>query len=1221
MACSLFAAVGASASGQPTDARSPVFIANAPLAEEALGTIGALMSRGGEDEAVRLIQRVLEEQGDGLIASEQPGIYVPVRRRVHEVLLGDPGLLAAYRDRQTPRARALLDEGRWREVESVYWLTRPGAEAALRLAQTLLESARFSTGLGVLELLEVHPDLDAIATDAASLAATGAGFADTDDAWALAARWSASAGVTPPLRRPAERPALAELRSESSLVWRAFSGTPDHGEAMEGVVSGALHGAMLSELPVAPQRVEPPAQRASNGRPALPWAIPTIAGGHVLTADGYTVSCFDRFTLRPRWRVRGAGGDSEPGTRELRSRIGRTVEDSSSVTVDGPDAFATLGLAKSDAGRAASRVLRIDIESGRVAWSVVLGELDEALRGAEPRGPVVVDGDVVIVGARKNQRTRRLVGLTLVGLDRETGALRWMQAVGSAGSLPFQQPTHTAEGGVLYDGTVYWSDKIGLTAAVETGTGRAVWVRESIAPELYTRGARVPFATSLPVLTERGLFVLAPDQSVVSLIDPKDGRLIRQRVAEPFSDASYLVRVGRQIASVGSTRVAFYDIDGFADEDHGGGLTLSEVLEETGIRGRAVGLGDRLVLPVAEGLALLDPTVINAEGVVPALRLVLDQTGNPAVSDGQVVIAGESDVWSFLSWVTASRMLASRIDAGDFEAALSLAELAVRSGNQSHVLSAIDEAIRLAGTDRADAARVFEVAMGLIDGEARASVGLGLRGGLLERIGGVARTPEQRVAYEMGVGEWLSASGDIDGAARVYQDVLLEPDLAKTIWAGGGLRVRAELEASRRLQDLAERFGIGATRFAEDLAGLRWSGLGPAAGPEAWAGLAQRFPITRTSVRAWERAASGWLDAERWSAAERAARSGLRSFELARRRGEDGAIDPALADLLAGALVISLQSQARGEDAPALIEAYSNRLGRKLAPTSGFGPLSVDSRRTSRRALLGGGITPEAAPGLLPGTPIASLVGGDPALVLMHAPQLGRVTLYRSDPERGLVPVWEINDTGSVVPLVVYEDERSIVLVWPAELAIGRGALAQAIEVGTGDVLWETDLSMSIGSVRPVFGDPGAREGGVIASPIDGSVPSDQLLAACDGRTLFVTDRRGRAVGVDAASGRRLWAGALSMTRVFSLDMGGGVVGLAGARPRDAALPDQRGARPAVVINEERFVGLRGIAEAVDPRTGETIQMLDSLDPNARWVRVASDGQVIVGAGSGIVAM
>jgi len=1223
--CLLLGAIGAAPAGaQITDTRSPVFIANAPLAEEALGTVEALLARGGADEAVRLIQRVLDEQGQGLIASDRAGLYMPVRERVHEVLLGNPELLSAYRERQTPRARALLGQGRWREVERSFWLTEPGAEGTLRTAQVMIESARFASGLDELAGLERHPDAGAIAGDASALAALAAGYIDTDEAWAIVSRLAGSGGLASPDRVRLDRPVIRAIEGGSALDWRGSGGMHAPGDAsasLDGVVPESLHSAELTELPSAPERVEAPGRRLSNSRPSLPWAMPTIAGGSVLTADGFTIACFDRFTLRQRWRVRGDGRDSEPGTRELRSRLGRMVEDSASVTVVGPDAFASLGLARSDSERAPGRVLRIDVATGRVYWSVELASLDESLRGAEPRGPIVVDGDVVIVAARKNQRTRRLVSLTLVGLDRRTGALRWTQAVGSTGSLPFQQPTHMAEGGVLGDGVVYWTDKMGLIAAVETGTGRARWVRESIAPALYTRGSRMPFATSLPVLTERGLFVLMPDQSMLQLIDPETGGLIHEQPAEPFADAGYIVRVGERIASVGSTRVAFYDLASFGGTR--AQVTLSEVLEETGLRGRVMAVGGRLAVPVAEGLSIVDPSRINADGVTPGRLLPLDATGNPALADGQVVIAGESDVYSFLSWSTASRMLGRRIDEGDAGAALALAELALRSGNQDRVLSAIDDAIRLTGRDRALASRVFEVVRALIDPAEGAgtggALGLALRGRLLERMGSVARTSEQRVAHAMAVGDWLGASGDVGGAARSYQDILLEPTMSKAIWMGGGLSVRAELEASRRLQDLGERFGAGATRFAEELAQLRASALDAGSDPSAWVELARRFPTTRTGVAAWRNGAAGWAAQERWSPAERAARGGFRAIELAQRRGDADGIEAGVYDELAGALVLALRGQSRGEDAPGAIESLEARLGRALSPRLGGRSIALDSGTAARRATLGPKIMRDAVPKLIPGSPVASSVGGDPSLVLMHAPHLGRLTLYKST-DAGIGERWTIENAGSVVPVMVHADDRAIVLVWPTENAIARPARAVALDPASGQPLWEVDLSARISAIRMVFADPGSRDDGFITSPVDGKVPSEQLLVSCDGRTLVVTDRRGRAVAIDAFSGHGLWAGALAMTRVFSLDMAGGVVGVCGARPRDARLAMPTRGR-AIVFDEENFAGLRGIAQALDPRTGETIQMLDELDPNTSWVRVAPDGQVIVGAGNGVVAL
>ncbi|MCP6768950.1 hypothetical protein NL529_29310, partial [Klebsiella pneumoniae] len=78
----------------------------------------------------------------------------------------------------------------------------------------------------------------------------------------------------------------------------------------------------------------------------------------------------------------------------------------------------------------------------------------------------------VIVAARKYQPERRLVSLTLAGLDQQTGELRWARPVGSAGSLPFVVQTLGADGMTVSDGVIYRSDRLGVIGAVEAATGR-----------------------------------------------------------------------------------------------------------------------------------------------------------------------------------------------------------------------------------------------------------------------------------------------------------------------------------------------------------------------------------------------------------------------------------------------------------------------------------------------------------------------------------------------------------------------------------------------------------------------------------------------------------------------------------------------------------------------------------------------------------------------------
>lgn len=1220
------------------DEASPVYIANASFAEEALGTVGDMLARGGADEAVRLIQRVLDEQGDGLIGTEEEGLFVSVRERTHARVLGDAALLAAYRERQGPRASALLAEGRWEEVARSYWLTGAGFEAGLRRAQVLIESGSFGAGLRALGDLLAHPGTrpaTPAVREAAALAARAASYGvasawesldgategGNPAAWAVADAWASLAGLPRPERSPADRPSagVADARSDA-IDWTADSPGP---VTLDGVVPGALHIGDLTEMDPEDNAAGVAADLArgrADGpqRIELGWTMPTLAGGELFTNDGLTLTCFDRFTLRVKWRVRAPGATEEGMNWQTRSRMGRTVEDSGTVSVQGELVYAVLGEARSGSDDSFGRVVCVERATGRVVWSLLLGGLGDELRGAEPRGPIVIDGDTVVVGARKNLRSRRLVSLSLLGLDAATGELRWSRALGSAGSLPFQQLTQLSEGGVLRDGVVYWTDKMGLIAAVETRTGRVLWVRQTASPGLYSRGARMPYATSVPVVNGHGLFVLTPDQNRILHLDPATGAVLASRAAEPTGEASYLVGLQGRIAAVGPQRVAIYNAAGFDTLP----ALVVDVPDERGLRGRAVGAGPRLALPVGEGVVMLDART----GVVTE-TIGLDSTGNIVLGEGQIVVADETRVRSFLSWETASGMLTRRIGGGDFEAALALADLAQRSGHPERVLGAVDDAVRLV-TDRpsgdADRARVFEAVRTLADPDAggpagRSPVGVVARGDLLERLGAVARTPEQRVAHAMAMGSWQAAAGDAPGAAAAYQEILLQPAWAREIWRGGGLSVRAELEASRRLNDLADRYGSRAMSVPDRMAEAEAEGLltpGPRAVAADWESLARRYPASRAAPDAWARGATAWMADGRWASAERAARTGLRS--AARALGRDQPVTPETVGEMAGVLASVLVAQNRPDEArAALAQARAQFAGRfgEITPTAGGRAVTLTGESVAPRlAVIGPRLRRDDRPALLAGTPVASSVPGNPGMVLMFAGQIGRLAAYRAEDltagDGSAEPLWADDTGGGVMPVITHADSRSLVLVWADELGTARHARAEARDASTGAVLWTADLRFAIDRIDP-GPDPAARLNGQIVSPLEGSVGNSHLLASSDGRTLVVTDRMGRAVGVDLSNGAVLWSRRLGMTRVYGMDLNAGALGVCGAAARSTDADDDMLDEPA----------LRGVAEAVDARTGETIQIIEDLGAETRWIRVASDGQVLVGAGTRVVAM
>src|SRR5436309_10723607 len=76
---------------------------------DALVRVRELSEAGNTPEALRVLQKTLESEGEQLIASPADAdIFIPVRGFIHALLLGSPDLLARYRTEQEPAAAKLL---------------------------------------------------------------------------------------------------------------------------------------------------------------------------------------------------------------------------------------------------------------------------------------------------------------------------------------------------------------------------------------------------------------------------------------------------------------------------------------------------------------------------------------------------------------------------------------------------------------------------------------------------------------------------------------------------------------------------------------------------------------------------------------------------------------------------------------------------------------------------------------------------------------------------------------------------------------------------------------------------------------------------------------------------------------------------------------------------------------------------------------------------------
>ncbi|HSG63939.1 MAG TPA: PQQ-binding-like beta-propeller repeat protein, partial [Gammaproteobacteria bacterium] len=331
-------------------------------------------------------------------------------------------------------------------------------------------------------------------------------------------------------------------------------------------------------------------------------------------------------------------------------------------------------------------LLKLDRSTGRTVWSIDISTLDPSLSGASIRGPIVVDQGTVVVAARTSNRRQRLTSLSLLGIDSATGDAKWLRPLASAGSLPFQQMGQLAHSPIVRDGVGYFSDLIGLAAAVRMATGEVLWARPMPAPDLYARFTRPAFAGNAPVINDHGLFMLSSDGTKIFQIDPESGRTIASRPADQLGESLYLLGIDNDtFVCVSNDRVSYYRADRFATSSPIRSPQLAGTTTDSeGITGRVVCSGDRLLVPVDRGIRLLDPERPAQTGFIE-----LDATGNIAALDGQVIVVDQLHASSFLSWDTASRLLEQRI-ADDPGAAITLAELAYRADRIDAIVPSVE---------------------------------------------------------------------------------------------------------------------------------------------------------------------------------------------------------------------------------------------------------------------------------------------------------------------------------------------------------------------------------------------------------------------------------------------------------------------------------------------------------------------------------------------------
>jgi outer membrane protein assembly factor BamB len=1203
--------------------------------QDALVRVRELSDAGNMPEALRVLQKTLETEGGQLIQSpDDPDIYIPVRTHIHDVLLASPELLTRYRVEQEPAAKQLLEANRLEEVEATRLLTPSGFEAALRLAQSELEFARFESARLMLQQLERHPDRvkgSRAAQDAARLAAMLVPYLPREDVRAWAARWATEAGLEPVLPdRPAPVPSDAAVPGISSFH-------PQRLPNLTGVPTSPLQSVAL-DLDRIEQERTGSIRQYQQRYAGTPWIIPTLREGVVYVNDGRRISAWDAATLGELWQVTpsrvNARSDFDFNDGFVQSGA-MQKEDAATVTVSQGVAVAVTGIAEARGRRGDRRIHAIEAATGRLMWSVDPALLSEQLVGGAVYGPPVVEADTVVVAVRSVGFMRRETRLYMVGLNLYTGALKWSRLVGTMQNQQlFGRSQGRPDGAVLHQGIVYRGDEIGVLCAYEACTGRPVWLRTMPSNRFidFSQFQRTepipPQEMCLPVIDGDALAYVEYPKGRVVRVALSNGALLAKRDGASLGDPRYLLKVGEYLVCVGGNRIAIVESANLEE----GTAHLVSAAGSAAIQGRVTSAGGRILVPLEDGASLIDPKN-------PGEDLHAD-----FICSGNLLVAGEGDrthllavdatrLHTFLRWEEAEAMLTARVAANPkrTQPLLTFIELASRTGRSDRVPELADRALALLDAQgfqpeaMQQRSRLFTLLLELVRnsrlawtnpnptpelGAARPIKNVALLEAVIDRLSRAAESSPQIVAALLERAWLAEKQNNAPAAIEAYQQILvdsalcaveLDPEarLAESD-ARASSFINARAEATDRLIALVKRVGPAPYAAFDEEAARRLAET-DASDPEALADLARSYPVAAVTSEAWDRASAAYAARGQSQAARLAAGAGLSAAELSAFIGRD-AQEPLLARL-AGSLLARSSSSIDAEPAYRLMQRLAKQApalavewdGSVASPSQIAQALRTQLASRSGMPLIGPVLSRnvQVIEGWEPMEPVVRHARGNSGDCVVMSDESGkRISMWAVAAEDGrLRMLW--SKSFQMRPIVVRITPDETLLFWPS----ARGGAVECVGTSDGATRWRTAEFASLFQEEAAR-DPNDR----VPTPLDGPVRPNDLVVTSDGSTLVLVQRRGRAGAFDLTNGQALWNSTLELNRVYEIEQAGDHVVIGGTT---------QGGR-----------GERAVAGviALHKRTGEIVSRVPTrnLGDHARWIRAAGE-DVIIATATGLL--
>ena len=793
--------------GQVTDL-APVVMDDSPVAERSLDEATS-QARDNPARTAELVADLLDEYGDRVVARiEDPDAFESVRSRVIELLLSQPGVLAAWQREKDAEAATMLVEAGADVVFQRRPLTAAGLEAGLRIAQRLIETGRAGGGLRLLDTLERWPDAasagerfgvlralalvdlarrepQAIAARDQSIEGLAVGNPD------VARRLRAIVDATADEDRPIGPPSFATVRDRD---WTSLWRLPLTDSLFRRKTTDTATGRVLSRS----------GRDTSFAEGTYLVTVPAVIDDLVIVNEGFLIEAVDRYTGRLRWyreygNSRGIMPSSYPS------------DLTEIVTADG-EAYTVLGHSFGNDRAGDGAVIRFDPATGRERWRVRPDRLDDdpQLEDAEVAGPPLVVGDLLVLPLRKI--TTRFFTIDLVlALDRVDGRFRWLRTIASSGSVRAAAGRPVAMLAEL-DGDVIATSAAGGIARLDGRTGEVRWLRRDDVPLRLQMARGRGWEIGGAVICDRGIATLNAARTQWLLLDPEDGSVIFSRPVGPATIAGaatwLMVLPGvldgaDLILAIGRNSLIAID----PSRPDRPVWSLRETLVAAGLvgtsssgwrpRGRVFPLADGIVVPLQDGLYAVD----GATGT-PVKLLTLPGPSNPVVTEDGIYTAGSRVLGAAMPINEAITALENRIrNAPDaIPQALALLELSERLERWDLVRFAAESAV--AASQRLDAGEWRnEVLDRLLLVIGRTNLEDGTL--LIELAEQLATDPASRIRLDLVRGDWLVEQERPLEAARAWLGVIDQQVLDSVeVLISPGVRADGSMAAISRLQSL-----------------------------------------------------------------------------------------------------------------------------------------------------------------------------------------------------------------------------------------------------------------------------------------------------------------------------------------------------------------------------------------------------------------------------------